>query len=84
MGMTFAWETINQYERSGKVLDTAQLYHNLFNDSENLGGILACMFAYTLLYIPIAWYIERVMPGEYGVPLPFYFPFMVIYINYIK
>ena len=54
-----------------------QLYSNVFNDTENLGAILASMFGATLLYIPIAWYIERILPGEYGVPLPFYFPFLV-------
>ena len=42
-----------------------------------MGAILAAMFGYTLLYGPIAWYIERIFPGEYGVPLPIYFPFMV-------
>ncbi len=77
MALTFAWQTINQFERSSKVLSITQLYINIFNDTENLGAILAAMFGYTLLYIPIAWYVERISPGEYGVPLPFYFPIMV-------
>jgi hypothetical protein len=37
------------------------------------------MIAWTLIYIPISWYIERIFPGEYGAPLPFYFPFMKSY-----
>ena len=77
MGLTFALQTINQFERSSKVLGIAQLYTNIFNDTENLGAILAAMFGYTLLYIPAAWYIEHILPGDYGVALPFYFPFMV-------
>jgi ATP-binding cassette subfamily A (ABC1) protein 3 len=77
MGLIFAWGTINQFERSLKTLDYSTLYTNIFNDTENLGAILAAMFGYTLLYIPIAWYVERISPGEYGVPLPFYFPIMV-------
>jgi len=23
----------------------------------------------------MSWYLEKILPGEYGVPLPFYFPF---------
>jgi ATP-binding cassette subfamily A (ABC1) protein 3 len=38
---------------------------------------MGMMILWTLIYIPIAWYIERIFPGEYGAPLPFYFPFMV-------
>ena len=63
----------------GKSLDYSSLYTNLFGDGLNLGGVLACMLAYSILYIPIAWYIERIFPGEYGAPLPLYFPFMVIF-----
>ncbi len=38
---------------------------------------MSMMILWTFIYIPIAWYIERILPGEYGAPLPFYFPFMV-------
>ena len=30
-----------------------------------------------VLYAIIAWYVETVYPGEYGVPQPFYFPVLV-------
>lgn len=43
----------------------------------NVGGVLAVQLTWTLVYIPISWYIERIFPGEYGAPQPFYFPFMV-------
>ena len=29
------------------------------------------------LYMLIAWYVDNVHPGEYGVAQPFYFPFTV-------
>ena len=61
----------------GKSLSFSTLYSNLFNDSLNLGGIMGMQILWTLIYVPIAWYIERIFPGEYGAPLPFYFPFMV-------
>nr|APD26552.1 ATP-binding cassette transporter subfamily A member 3-like X2 protein [Brachionus koreanus] len=74
-GLIFAF----QYERSGKEFSYLNLYENLFDDSLNLGAILASMIGWTLLYIPVTWYIERILPGEYGAPLPFYFPFMPSY-----
>ncbi|XP_077864744.1 phospholipid-transporting ATPase ABCA3-like [Saccoglossus kowalevskii] len=33
----------------------------------------------TILYGLIAWYIEAVFPGEFGIPRPFYFPFTKSY-----
>ena len=33
----------------------------------------------TFLYFLVAWYIEGVAPGRYGVAKPFYFPFMPSY-----
>ncbi len=76
-GLVYAFEVINMYERSGKSLSFSNMYSNLYGDSLNLGGIMGMMILWTLIYIPIAWYIERIFPGEYGAPLPFYFPFMV-------
>ena len=63
----------------GKTFGYAQLYTNLFNDGLNVGAVLTCMIFWSFIYLPIAWYIERIFPGEYGAPLPFYFPFMVSY-----
>nr|UOU03315.1 ATP-binding cassette subfamily A3-like 2 [Brachionus rubens] len=78
-GLIFAFQVIFQYERSGKSLTYIDLYNNIFDDSMNLGAVLAAMIGWTLIYIPITWYIERIFPGEYGAPLPFYFPFMPSY-----
>ena len=65
------------FKIKGKTLNYNNLYTNLYGDPLNLGGIMGMMILWTLIYIPIAWYIERIFPGEYGAPLPFYFPFMV-------
>lgn len=46
-------------------------YHDQFQP-----GHLVFMFIFdTILYIAIAMYIEKIKPGTYGVPLPWYFPF---------
>ncbi len=60
-------------------LNYSNLYTNLYGNGINVGGILAVQLAWTLIYIPIAWYIERIFPGDYGAPQPFYFPFMPSY-----
>ena len=58
-------------------MNYSTLYTNFFNDTLNLGTVLGVMFAYTVVYIPLIVYIDRIMPGVYGTPLPFYFPLMV-------
>ena len=35
------------------------------------------MLSDTALYLLVMWYVDAVMPGEFGVPEPFYFPFTV-------
>ncbi len=53
------------------------MYSSLYDDPLNVGAIFSLMILWTIIYIPLAWYIERIFPGEYGSPLPFYFPFLV-------
>jgi ATP-binding cassette subfamily A (ABC1) protein 3 len=65
------------FKSKAKTFAYSNLYTNIFDDKLNIGGVLASMIGWTIIYIPIAWYIERIFPGEYGAPLPFYFPFMV-------
>ena len=61
----------------GKSFGYSNLYYNLFGDGLNVGAVLTLMMFWTFLYVPIAWYIEKVFPGDYGAPMPFYFPFTV-------
>jgi len=42
-----------------------------------IGVLLLCMITWTCFYILVAWYVERIFPGDYGVKLPYHFPFMV-------
>ena len=78
-GLQFVIKVMLQFERSKKELSYSNMYTNLFNDPVTVGGMLLMMMAWTVIYLPIAWYIERIFPGEYGAPLPFYFPFMKSY-----
>ena len=43
----------------------------------SFGEIVGFLILDGFLYLILAIYLEAVLPREYGVPLPFYFPFMV-------
>lgn len=78
-GLLFSFQVINQFERSSIGLDYPNMYNNLYNDAQILGVVLLVQILWSFAYLPLAWYIEHVFPGEYGAPLPFYFPFMPSY-----
>ena len=71
-----------------KRLDFTNIFENFFasnledqtlaNNTTVLGYLLLCMLGWTLFYLVLSWYFERVFPGEYGIKLPYYFPFMVV------
>uniref|UniRef100_A0A673NG98 ATP-binding cassette sub-family A member 3-like n=1 Tax=Sinocyclocheilus rhinocerous TaxID=307959 RepID=A0A673NG98_9TELE len=53
-------------------------WHNLFepvtvDDDFSLAQVLGLLLVDSVLYGLVAWYMEAVFPGEYGVPRPWYF-----------
>ncbi|XP_060619641.2 phospholipid-transporting ATPase ABCA1 [Anolis sagrei] len=48
-------------------------------DSFNLTTSVSMMLVDSLLYGIMTWYIESVFPGQFGIPRPWYFPFMKSY-----
>lgn len=65
-------------------------WHNLFepvtvDDDFSLAQVLGLLLLDSVLYGLVAWYVEAVFPGEYGVPRPWYFFILVsvvyMYIN---
>uniref|UniRef100_A0A8C1CF23 ATP-binding cassette, sub-family A (ABC1), member 3b n=1 Tax=Cyprinus carpio carpio TaxID=630221 RepID=A0A8C1CF23_CYPCA len=53
-------------------------WHNLFepvtvDDDFSLAQVLGLLLLDSALYALVAWYMEAVFPGEYGVPRPWYF-----------
>jgi ATP-binding cassette subfamily A (ABC1) protein 3 len=44
------------------------------DDTLTIKHIIIMFFVDTIIYLLITIYIEAVFPGEYGVPLPWYFP----------
>jgi ATP-binding cassette subfamily A (ABC1) protein 3 len=44
------------------------------DDTLTIEHIIIMFFIDTIIYLLITFYVEAVFPGEYGVPLPWYFP----------
>ena len=42
-----------------------------------MADVLVMFVIDSLLYGVIAWYFDAVMPGDFGLPQPLYFPFTV-------
>ncbi len=38
-----------------------------------MGGAILMLLLDSVLYAVLAWYVEAVWPGQYGVPKPWYF-----------
>jgi ATP-binding cassette subfamily A (ABC1) protein 3 len=66
-----------QYERKAVPLNFDNMYLNIYGDQQNVGLLLLAMLLWTLSYVPLTWYFEKILPGEFGNPQPFYFPFQV-------
>ncbi|CAH1785688.1 unnamed protein product [Owenia fusiformis] len=49
------------------------------NDQYNLLSVCLMMMFDCILYFILVWYIEHVHPGSYGLPKPWYFPFLRSY-----
>ena len=75
LALNFGFEVMFQYERSGRATDASTSLYN--QDMLTLSSVMFIMAFWTLVYLPVTWYVENISPGQYGTPLPFYFPFMV-------
>ncbi|CAF0704109.1 unnamed protein product [Brachionus calyciflorus] len=77
--LSFTVQVMLQYERSARTLSYKTLFKNLYGDELNLGSLLISMLGWSGVYLCLSWYFERIMPGEFGVKQPWYFPFMKSY-----
>ncbi|XP_029015057.1 phospholipid-transporting ATPase ABCA3 [Betta splendens] len=74
VAMAMGAQLIGMFEGKG----TGIQWHNLFesvtvDDDFTLAQVLGLLLFDAVLYGLVAWYMEAVFPGEYGVPLPSYF-----------
>ncbi|CAF3926709.1 unnamed protein product [Rotaria sordida] len=74
-GLLFCLEVIQQYERKSVDMATFRdLYSNIFTYPLYIGICLLLMIVYSIIYMILAVYIERVNPGQFGISQPFYYP----------
>ncbi|VEN47637.1 unnamed protein product [Callosobruchus maculatus] len=78
--MSFAFEIIFTYEGIGEGVQWSNIFQPMSPDDGNrLGFMIMMLILDTVIYMLIALYIEAVFPGEYGVPMPWNFPFTMSY-----
>ncbi|XP_035705489.1 ATP-binding cassette sub-family A member 3 isoform X2 [Folsomia candida] len=76
MGISFACQIICMLEGTGVGAQWSNIFQGSGPDDDfSMGDCLIMMIANGVVYLISALYIEAVRPGEFGVPLPFYFPF---------
>ena len=75
----YAWRIIGNWELTLDGVQSSNIRVPQSDEAEDqytLAHSLVMFVIDTLLYYFIAWYVEHVFPGEYGVPKPFYFMFL--------
>lgn len=74
--MAYGIQQILQFEGAGEGLNWSNMWRPVTIDDElTVGMTMALMLFTSLLYLLIALYVERVMPGSYGVAEPWDFIF---------
>eukprot|EP00123_Amoebidium_parasiticum_P018720 comp24269_c0_seq1/m.45256 comp24269_c0_seq1/g.45256 ORF comp24269_c0_seq1/g.45256 comp24269_c0_seq1/m.45256 type:complete len:1770 (-) comp24269_c0_seq1:99-5408(-) len=78
--MYWGWNTIGSWEEIVTPMGFRQIRTPPnFDDPFTLGNVLIMFIFDTLLYSFIAFYVENVFPGEFGVSKPWYFLFTPTY-----
>ncbi|XP_034039071.1 LOW QUALITY PROTEIN: retinal-specific phospholipid-transporting ATPase ABCA4-like [Thalassophryne amazonica] len=76
----FGTEYLSRYEEQGLGLQWDNIQTSpLEGDTYSFLTSIRMMVLDTALYAVLAWYLDNVFPGEYGIGRPFYFPFQPSY-----
>jgi len=54
-------------------------FASMSDENPSTWTLLVIMWFDTVFYLVLGWYLDRVLPGEFGVNLPFYFIFLPSY-----
>ena len=80
VAMSLGAELIGKYEGAGTGVQWSNLNRGISIDDDFTFGLVLAMFVVdSIIYGLIAWYVEAVFPGDYGVPQPWYFPVLSTY-----
>uniref|UniRef100_A0A3B4Y393 P-type phospholipid transporter n=1 Tax=Seriola lalandi dorsalis TaxID=1841481 RepID=A0A3B4Y393_SERLL len=76
----FGTEYLSRYEEQGLGLQWDNIQTSpLEKDSYSFLTSIFMMMFDAVLYAVLAWYLDNVFPGQYGIGQPFYFPFQSSY-----
>ncbi|XP_067637687.1 phospholipid-transporting ATPase ABCA3 isoform X2 [Eurosta solidaginis] len=74
--MGFGFKEILGFEGSGEGLQWSNLFKTVSVDANlTVGAVMLMMLASSVLYMIICLYVEQIMPGDFGVPKKWNFPF---------
>ncbi|KAM3964391.1 LOW QUALITY PROTEIN: phospholipid-transporting ATPase ABCA3 [Aphomia sociella] len=74
--MGYAFQLIIMCEGTSKGLQWSDFFKPVtYHDHYEPGHVVLMLILDSILYMLIAMYVEKIRPGLYGVPLPWYFPF---------
>lgn len=76
--MSLGCQLISMFEGIGLGIQWKLLLKGVSPDDPfTFGHIFGMLLIDTLIFSLLTWYIEAVFPGDFGVPQPWYFPFLV-------
>uniref|UniRef100_A0A3P9NX15 ATP-binding cassette, sub-family A (ABC1), member 4a n=1 Tax=Poecilia reticulata TaxID=8081 RepID=A0A3P9NX15_POERE len=76
----FGTEYLSRYEEQGMGLQWDNIQTSPLEGDEFSFLTSICMMGLdTVLYAALAWYLDNVFPGQYGIGRPFYFPLLPCY-----
>ncbi|KAL7377816.1 hypothetical protein ABVT39_004728 [Epinephelus coioides] len=74
VAMAMGSQLIGMFEGKGTGIQWSNMFDSVtIDDDFSLAQVLGLLLFDSVLYGLVAWYMEAVFPGEYGVPLPSYF-----------
>ncbi|XP_059046978.1 phospholipid-transporting ATPase ABCA3-like [Achroia grisella] len=74
--MGYAFQLIIMCEGTSKGLQWSDFFNPVsYHDQYKPGHVVLMLILDSIIYMLIAMYVEKIRPGLYGVPLPWYFPF---------
>lgn len=80
IAMLYATQHITNLEILGDGLQWSNIWHSgLYDDNLTIGIIVLLMLLTSIVLFLITLYVERVLPGTYGMAQPWYFPFSRVF-----
>ncbi|XP_077413237.1 phospholipid-transporting ATPase ABCA3 [Vanacampus margaritifer] len=74
VAMAMGAQLLGMFEGKGTGIQWCNLFDSVTVDDDfSLAQVMGLLLFDAVLYGLVAWYVEAVFPGEYGVPLPSYF-----------